>query len=88
MVNSSLKIDCKILREISFFVHRVTYIRALRAWKDGLGVLKYEKQRMQHKEDAWTKIHLWLDEHQQVRHMYKFIEISLTMFSANLRWPD
>lgn len=86
MVNSSLKIDCKILRKISFFVHRVTYIRALRAWKDGLGVLKYEKQRMQHKEDAWTKIHLWLDEHQQVRHM--FIEISLTMFSANLRWPD
>lgn len=59
--------------EESASLHRVTYIRALQSWKDGLGVLKYEQQRMQHKEDAWTKIHLWLDEHQQVRHLFTFI---------------
>jgi hypothetical protein len=45
---------------------RVTYVRILKAWKDGMRIVRYEKKRTQHKAEAWTKIHFWLDEHKEV----------------------
>ena len=45
---------------------RVTYVRILKAWKDGMEVVRYEKERTQHKAETWTKIHFWLGEHNEV----------------------
>ncbi|KAG0611356.1 hypothetical protein M758_7G135300 [Ceratodon purpureus] len=44
---------------------RVTYVRILKAWKDGMEVVRYEKERTQHKAETWTKIHFWLGEHNE-----------------------
>uniref|UniRef100_A0A7I4F4V0 Sfi1 spindle body domain-containing protein n=2 Tax=Physcomitrium patens TaxID=3218 RepID=A0A7I4F4V0_PHYPA len=45
---------------------RITYVRILRAWKDGMGVVRQEKKRMKQRAEAWTKIHSWLDEYEEV----------------------
>lgn len=44
---------------------RITYVRILRAWKDGMGVVRQEKKRMKQRAEAWTKIHSWLDEYEE-----------------------
>jgi hypothetical protein len=48
--------------------NRARHVRVLKAWKEGLAVLHYEKERSLHKAEAWIKIHSWLNGLHQVRH--------------------
>ncbi|KAH9536971.1 hypothetical protein CY35_16G027400 [Sphagnum magellanicum] len=48
-------------QKASLHARRARHVRVLKAWKEGLAVLHYEKERSLHKAEAWIKIHSWLN---------------------------